>query len=351
MKKIITIACFLMILFSCKKEIIEIPESNSPVFSVTGTIGEEKINFIVGDDNSIFSYQNDEINSIKFFKGLLINDETQIELGFFNGQNESPSFNVNQFIANSNFKFAELPFEPIFELKKENLMNSTSIKEIKWYVNDSYFGTNNLAIYEPGKYNICAKIFYVNQSQTEICNELLLGFERKHEVKLDFNFENNNLNCWVDGSNSEISSINWYLDGEEISNSMILNTSLNEELHKITAEIKFSNGTKKVRNIAIDGSNLNRSINDFGTFESNCKLIWDYNLKLNVKINNQEYISNLLDNQIGSFEIDKIEFLGKDKNNIPVYVFKGNLKSKIKSKATNEILDVDLDISWGLGLK
>jgi hypothetical protein len=351
MKKNIRISLLIFVLLSCKKEIVEIPDSNSPVFKVSGYIGEEQVNFTVGDDNSIFHCDSETLNSIKFFKGVLINNDTQIEIGIFNGQNESSKIDPNLFLSNPFFQLAHLPNNPVFEISKDDLMNNSNIKEVKWYLDGVYSGANKLTIYEPGKYNVCAKIFYFNQGYVEVCNEILVGFKRQNEVKLDFNFENNNLTCWVKSFNSPITSIKWFVDGKEFSDNIQLNTVLQSGLHTVAAEIYFLNGLKKTRKIIVDASNLNRSINDFAYFEKMSKFEWDYNLKFNFKSNNIEYTSLVSENETNKFTINSVVYLGEDKDKVPVYIFKGILNSKVKSKSTNEILDVNLSISWGLGLK
>ncbi len=339
-------------IFSCQKEIIEIPESNEPVFSVSGKIGDETIHFAVGDDNSKYSYESTLFHGIKYFSGKLIKDSTEIELGVYNGGNDLEAFDLNSFLANSNLNFAQIPFDPVFEIKKEYFQNNNNIKEIKWYIDGVYSGTNNLSIYEPGKYDVCAKIFYVNQGYTELCNEVIVAFKRKSDFELKYELNaNNQLAAWIDSENSAVQSVNWYVDGVSVSTQVLFNTQLNPNLHKIEADVTFNSGVQRKREIVVDGSQLGRSIEDFAHLEKGNTLFWDYKLKLNIKRNGDEYTSINLLNDSSYLKIESVNFLGKDANSIPVYIFKGQLKSKVQSKSSNEILDVNLSISWGLGLE
>jgi hypothetical protein len=352
MKNFLYILSFSLLIFSCQKEIVEIPESNEPVFSAKGTIGDETINFAVGDNNSIYSYESNLFHGIKFFSGKLINDSTEIELGVYNGRNDLAVFDLNSFLANGSLGFAQIPFDPVFEMKKEYFENNSNIKEIKWYIDGVYSGTNNLAIYEPGKYDICAKIFYTNQGYTELCNEVIVAFKKEShfELKYDLN-ENNLLSAWIATENSTIQSVNWFADGVLVSSEILLNMQMTPGLHKIEAQIIFNSGVQRSRTIVLDGSNLGRSIEDFAKFENQNSMFWDYKVKLNIKQKNDEYTSINLVNDSSKIYIESVNFLGKDANSVPVYVFKGQVKSKVQSKSTNEILDVNLFVSWAFGLE
>ncbi|MCE3295991.1 MAG: hypothetical protein K0R65_1705 [Crocinitomicaceae bacterium] len=340
------------ILFTaCKKKIVEIPESNSPVFVTTGQLGEDNISIVAGDDDAQFSNSISTINGVSYYSGTLIQGSTEIELGMYKGDNELPQLNIDNITSLSSMGFASLPLGPLFEVKRENFENNSNIKEIKWYVDDVYAGTNSVKIFEPGKYRVCAKILYANKYESEVCNDIIVGYTRSNELELDFSLEGNNqFTSWIE-STGTVSHVKWYLNEQLISEETSLSTVLPATFNKLKAEVTFADGSKRVRSVMVDGTHSDCSIEDFARQEQNDNLSWDYKLRLNIKYEGNEYSSMDVDNSESSLKISSIDYFGIDSKGNPVYLVKGLLKSKVKSKATNDILDVNLNISWGLGLK
>ena len=323
--KIIIIAVFTLLLFnSCKKEIVEIPESNSPVFSVEGTIGEDEVKFVVGDDNSIFTTLTDNYNGINFYKGKLVNGSDEIELGLFKGDNDISAVNINKLVSQGDFNFAELTSEPIFEVNKNYFENSSNIKEIKWFVDGIYAGTNLLSIVNPGKYQVCAQINYNNLPSKTVCNEIIVGFNRNANFELKHTlFENNQLKSWIEGpSNTTISKIKWFINDILVSENLILNANIESQINSIKAEVEFANGAKRIRTILVDGTQSNGSFEDFAIYENLNTNFWDYKLKLNLKYKGEDYSSININNDDAIFNVNSITFLGNDSAGFPVYILK-----------------------------
>lgn len=337
---------------SCKKEIVEIPPSNEPIFTVTGMIGEDAVSFIVGDDNSTFSTSIEKLNGVDFYSGKISNSETEIEMGIFRGDNDFSQINLDSIISLENIDLASLENVAIFDVKKSHFDNYANIKEIKWFVDGEYSGTNSIKIVNPGKYNVCAHITFNNLTYKEICNEIIVGFKRNTTFNLDYSIQGGNqLSSWIEPSQTAISSVNWYLDDVLISTDTEISTTLPNELKTLKAEITFANGSKRTRSILVDGTGNNMSIQDFAQYENVSNLAWDYNLKLTINHLGEEYTSLFAENKGNKLLVNSIEFYGFDAKNDPVYIVKGTLISKVKSKATNEILDVNLNVSWGLSIK
>lgn len=342
---------FTVFLASCNKEIEEIPESNAPLFVLSGQLGEENIEFIAGDNGAVFSNSISTINGVSYYGGTLSQDGTEIELGMYRGNNDLPEFTLNEVLNLNSLQFAVLPTAPLFEMKREYFSNESNIKEIKWYVDGEYAGTNTLKILEPGKYNVCAQILYANKYSSEICNEIIVGYTRKNELSLDFSLDGNNqITSWVE-TDGEVSGIKWYLNEQLLSEEMTLSTILPAAFNQLRAEITFADGSRRIRNVMVDGTHSECSIEDFAKIEKYDNLSWDYKLRLNIKHNGKEYSSMNVDNSSGSVQVNSIKYYGVDPKGNPVYLLKGVLNAKVKTKTTNDILDVKLNISWGLGLK
>lgn len=353
MKNSIYFVIFTVFFFAaCKKKIVEIPDSNEPIFTVSGTIGNDSVNFIVGDDNSVFSSYMSSFNGVDLYSGKLSNENTEIEIGLFAGDNDFQNIKIDSLLNLKNIDLAALVSNTIFEIKKGQFSNQENIKEIKWYLNGEYSGTNYLKIVTPGKYDLCAHITYSNLQTAEVCNEILVGFRRNTSFNLDFNINSNNqLSSWIEPTGVPISSINWYLDDNFIANSLQLNTTLSNEIQVLKAEISFADGSKRTRSVIVDGTHSNLSIEDFAQNENESNLQWDYNLKVVIKHLGDEYNSLFTNNSANKLVVNSITYMGIDANSNPIYIVKGVLTSKLLSKVTNEILDVNLNISWGFCIK
>jgi hypothetical protein len=350
-KHIFSLLSLGLILASCKKEIVEIPESNTPLFVISGKIGEENINYTAGNDGALFANSISTINGVSYYAGTLTQGDTEIELGMYRGDNDFSNLVIDNVLEMNQMSFASLPAEPLFEMKREYFANESNIKEIKWFVDGEYAGTNTLKIFDPGKYTVCAQVLYTNKYASEICNEIILGYERSNEFELKFSLDaDNQLSSWIE-STGQVAEIKWYLNDQLVSKATTLSTIAASVFNLLRAEITFANGSKRVRTVMIDGTQSDCSIEDFAKIEQYDNLSWDYKLKLNIKHKGDEYSSLNVDNSTGSVQVNSIHYYGPDPQGNPVYIISGVLDAKVKSKSTNDILSVKLNISWGLGLK
>jgi hypothetical protein len=340
-----------LLLVSCKKEITEIPESNNPLFVVGGNIGEESVHFTVGDNGALFSNFISTVNGVPYYGGTLTQGDTEIQLGMYRGDNDLENLVLDNIINLDNMDFASLPEAPLFEMKREYFSNESNIKEIKWFVDGEYAGTNTLKIIDPGKYQVCAHILYSNKYTTQVCNDIIVGYRRSNEFELKFSLDaNNQLSSWID-SDGQVADVKWYLNDELVSKALGLSALVPTSFNLLKAEITFADGSKRVRTVMVDGTQSGYSIEDFAKNEQYDNLSWDYKLKLNIKHNGNEYSSMNVDNSSGSLQVNSINYYGLDPQGNPVYIISGILNSKVKSKSTNDILSVNLNISWGLSLK
>lgn len=336
---------------SCHKEIVEIPESNNPLFTMSGTIGTSPVNYVVGD-NASFTYSKDLLNGVNFFSGTLKHDDFEMEIGFFDS-NADRSTSVSEILSLTSLKYAEMPYQSMFYVTKDFFDNRDNIKEIKFYVNGEYLGTNALSINTPGKYQVCAEFLYNDNSTQSICNEVIVGFKKSACFGLQFNFnvQTGTLVSWADASEGTVASVNWYLEDQLISSAENLTTQLPFGIHHIKAEITFTNGSKRTRSILVDASGQHKSIEDFAINENFTQVKWDYHVKVSYKELNNEYSSIFAENDDSSFKINSISFFDYDASGNPVYILDGTLKTKLISKITNEVKEIDLKISWGLVIK
>ena len=332
----------------CKKEVQNLPPSNDPVFRVSGTFGTEAVQVTAGQDGAYMNTWVDNVKGVNCYKGKLCDSDFEIELGIYAGDIDIAGFAPAHITNATQFQWACLSSEPLVRLSKDSLTNSSLIDNIKWFIDGVQAGVNDLNIYRPGKYEICALVKFTDQTQSNVCNELIVGYEKNAAFRIQhFLGQNSVLKSWVEVEAGEIASVKWISDGEYIGEGQNLGTILNQEQHIIEAEVAFTNGTKRNRSILIDGSLSGKYIDDFARLERNNIINWDYKAILKIRKNGVDYSSLNAQNDTQSITISSISYFGKNTVGHPVYILKGKLKANVKS-LSNMVIPVDLDISFGI---
>lgn len=341
-----------LVLLSCKKELDEIPESNSPIFFINGTIGENVIDLKVDEGIANFESNELDVNGVKFFNGTLISSDFELEIGLFDGNLDQSSISVNDLKNLPQLSFIQTNSSDLFYANKYYFNNPQIISSIEWFVNGAFYCNNTISINQPGRYSICAKVIYIDQSENTICNDVILGYKKTAVFSLEYELEsNNNLYAWIYEDNATVSSVSWYVDGQFECNCLVLTKQLDNQVHEIKANISFINGTKRTRTIIVDGDNDKKSIIDFAFLENLADVKNDFKAKIKYKEGGVEYSSDEVNNSDGKFEVKEIRYVGKDANANDVYCFKGTIQALVKSTTNNETKSINLDVSWGLILK
>lgn len=339
-------------IFSCKKKIVEIPPTNEPTYSAKGTIGDDELNFVVGDDESTYSYENAITNSVRIYQGKLFKGDQELQVSIFSGDvDKQVSSDIASLINSNKILFASNSTEGFYRCSKEDFPNSSQIKEISWKVDGEYAGSNSLEILTPGVYQVCARVFYFSTGYAEFCNEVIVGFRKNASFQLEYSLNGGNFNSWINCSNSSVSSVKWYLNDSLISQENIFGGILPQNENIIKAEVNFTNGVKRTRSIYLNKTENSKSLFDFAKLENNFTSIWDHKLKINYRNGTKEYSSVNLLNENADFSLSSVNLLGPDENGNNIYIFKGKLTAKLKAKSSAEVVDLDLDISFGLSLK
>lgn len=339
-------------LLSCKKDVVEIPPSNNPVFYVNGTIGEDSVSFISGENNSLYSCNVSNENGINFFQGELVSDNLKINIGFYQGDNDLEKIKLDTILNKSHFNYVDISNQSLFYLKKDFFENQSKIKEIKWYLDGEYVGMNALSLYQPGKFNLCAHVTFMDLTSSEICNEILIGYKKNAIFSLRHYFTpENKLLTWIDASLGQVSSVNWYIDDVFYGHNLSLETAIDSNMHIIRADIDFINGVKRTRRILVDGAGLERDFDDFALLENFSQKSSDYKLKCDITIDGKVYSSSLTENNNAELKVNSISFYKFDENNNPIYLVKGILNGQVLTKTGNETKDINLNVSWGVVIK
>ncbi len=312
MKHILLLGVTAIMLFSgCKKDTIEIPESNDPVFTAEGTIAGEQFRIVAGDNDAYMHTMTNVENGVNVYSGILSNGDFGVELGVFDG---SLALISSQFIvemaANSSPVFAGSNGQPLAELNKNLIDDLQNVHHINWYVNNVFSGVDVAKIEEPGKYDVCANVTFNDMSTASYCNELIIGFDPGANCTIHSNVSvAGELFCSLTDNTEQVTELSWYLDDVLIGNEIYVDMWVSPEMHNLRAEITFANGVHRTKEVLIDGSQANRDLNDFTIFENNQVDVAprDFNLKLAIERNGKYYNSILADNSNSTIEITNIE--------------------------------------------
>lgn len=347
--KYLFLGLIILISSSCKKDKIEIPESNDPVFTVSGHFDGEEFNIIAGDNGAYMNTMTQVENGVNVFSGIISNENLSIEVGVFDGNLDV----VSNGIPGSNIApvFSSVSTTPIATLSKNAFQNASSINYIKWIVDGIDKGTNDVSIYEAGKYNICSEIHFDDGSQKTLCNELLLGFNHNATCNIKTTLlGNGNVKIHTNNQSNQTSSVQWYLNDVLTSTSDTFQINLPSDLQKVTAKIHFQNGTVKTKSILVNGYNEQKNIEDFSVFETQSEAFTprDFNVKVIVKKGNETFRSDLANNVSSNISISDISYFGLNSSGKEVYKITGVLNCNERKVGTTTDSNLKLNFVFGI---
>lgn len=348
---ILIISATTLIIGACKKEVIQDPIVNStPVFTANVLLGEEEFLLEAGNDDVLMETFTIEHNGVNRYSGKLGKEDVFIEMGVYQGD-----MDLNEPFSPKNFQgalqFIELPNQPLITLSKEDFPNTGSIDEIVWFVDGVESAINNLQINEPGKYAICAEVHFNGGSVSTLCNELLVGYHTNANCRIrHFINANNALKVWIDEETSEISSIDWFVDGVKVSEDPILEMPIDQNGHMVQAVINFTNGSTRKKTILADGSQIGHFIDDFSHAEDDAlnDVRWDYGVLIQVKKNGKTYSTLGADNDDSNVQVTDIKYFGLNDQGKQVYKCEAQVNAMVKDVNGTEILPLSFTTKFGL---
>ena len=341
----LTIVCF----SSCHKvEVEEPPVQATPVFSVHAQLGNESIDLAAGDNGCELSSSIEFLNGVQRFAGTLSNSNDEVTLKILDGKLDIPT-SVLQSGLTGDLTYFFNDQSTLAQFYLEDFPNADYIQEIKWMVNGVQKGVNQLVFTEPGIYNVCAAITFIDGSHASVCNEMIIGYEKsvfalvRHYVD-----QQGYVHAWVDSDLVNVAEVKWRVDGVEVCSEEVLVRHLTSQIHTITAEITFANGAKRIRNILADGSSEGNFLDDFTIFESIYKSAKkDFNCTLEVKHNGSVFSTEYANNEAASFQITDITYFGLDGNGKKIYTLKAQI-SCVLSNASGNQLPFEGTVSFGI---
>jgi hypothetical protein len=292
-KYIYIILVFPLLLIACKKKTIEsLPQSNDPVFYLSGTLGGGDVNLVAGENGMSMNHGVESRNGVSYTFGELTNGNTYVKMGFFDGNlstaNELANLQVGDSLLMAN-KFSE----NLAMLFKGNFSNDANISNVDWYIDGLYKGANQVIITQPGLYNVCGNFTFVNGVQKSICNSMYLGFEQDVNFSIKhFLSENGDVKLWVEGETQYFDSVVWQIGNEFATTAGTYSTNIGNVVQSLSATVYRQNGAVRKKNVVIDGTFSGNYIEDFAVCEMPItQRRWDYTAGLETKINGEIYSS------------------------------------------------------------
>lgn len=342
-----------LLMSSCNKHSINVPQSNDPVFKAEGTIDANQFELVAGDDNAFMFTSIESENNVPIYSGKLSNGDLSIEIGIYDGLIDIPGHNVINSMPYE-LIFSRKTTSPIAFLSKESFPNADIIDHVSWSV-DGLDSLNTMTIYEPGKYQVCADIVFSDGSSNVLCSELILGYARHANFQIKhFLNQNGTLTAWVEDPQVAVEKIKWYLDDVLISSDAELTyNQLSDENHILRADVSFENGVKRSKNMIVDGSLSGKFIDDLTFFETGTLALLhrDFNIRLKLVQDGITFSSDQTNNSLNTVSFSDVSYYAKDANGNDVYKVKAHIVATvIDVQNVNGSRQLEFDTTFGIAI-
>ena len=245
--------------------------------------------------------------------------------------------------------------QPLVVLSKYMMYNPQNIGQIKWYLNGTLAGIDEIEIYEPGWYDVTAEVAFTNGSTVQLENDIIVGYERTHNFDLVFGWDpfNNTLTASADligNPASSFQNVTWTFNGNIISTSPSLPQFEVSTDGILTAEVTFAgSNVTRTKSIYVSPGSMN-TVDDLTQFEEMASntLYQDFNMRLNVIKGGVLYSSVPADNSNATIAITSFEYYGKNANNNDVYKVSANINAMVKSVVNGNQLPVSFTTTFGV---
>lgn len=343
-----------ILLSSCEKHKISLPQSNDPVFRAKGTIDASEFELVAGDDNAFMFTSIEDEHGVPVYIGNLSNGNLSIELGIYDGLIDIPGHKLlSSFPAQHNF--SRMSTSPLAILSKESFPNVDLISTVVWSIDGVSVGLNTVIIYEPGKYQVCADIMFSDGTSSVLCSELILGYARHANFTIKhFLNQNGTLSAWVEDPLVQVEKIEWYLDNALISSaSEISYPQLSSGNHILRADVNFANGVKRSKNMLVDGDLSGKFIDDLTFFENGTLALLnrDFNIRLKLEQDGVTFSSDEANNSMNTVSFSDITYYAKDASGNDVYKVKAHIVAIVRDvQNVNGSRNLEFDTTFGIAI-
>lgn len=339
------------LLGGCKREVIPAPMSNVPIFGVEGDLGTDPISLIAGINNVNMEPSVVTSNGINIYSGSLKDDNSYFQLHIFSGKLDFPDQPKFDYSSMNEILLAPSNHGVLWHVSKTDFPNAGSIVQIKWFVNGTeQILPDELSIFKPGRYDVCAKVVYEDASESTLCRNITVGFKKNADFTMLYQVVSASKIEASVASAQTISSVSWFLDGALISNDIAINLPLPTGKYALRSEVKFDNGVVVNRAALVDVSWNGNDIPDFSAFAVETTDVWDDKAVITFLKNGKTYTSDTELNAGKSITVDEIKLYSNDVNGIPIFILKGKMDVVLKD-SNNVSFPLKAKLAIGFSVK
>ncbi len=355
MKELIKIgflAALTALLFSCKKDTIEIYESNDPVFTFNGSFDGEQMSYVAGDNGAYMSTYTSIENGVNVYSGSIGTPSTSISIGIFDGNLDVDAVHLLDVIGSIQPGFSQVG-QTSFELHAADYYIGQSVDQVRWIVNGIDYGLNDLLIEDPGRYNVCAEITYFDQTVRTVCNEIIVGYAIHAESMLSVSAQNGILVGAVSSLLSNVTNVDWYVDDVYISSGINIDEQIGTGTKELKCVITYEGGIQQTKRMLVNAYEQGRNFLDF-SFEEIYQMsnyIQDYSLKVSLIRNGIEYRSDFTPNNSATISISGFDYFGKNGNGKDVYKVNMSVAVNLAAAASTTVYPFEFQTVFGLEIE
>lgn len=357
---------------SCKKDPIEIPVSNDPVFLAEGTFNGESFQLIAGDDGAYMHTMTHQENGVSVFSGNISDGSMSIELGIYDGVLDIQGQSIENFLpALDSILFSYYVDQTLVVLSKDLLVGisgAQNIAQVDWSINGGPSMENYAYIDEPGRYMVKAVVYFDYPGEPfpipqEYYNELIVGYSHQ-EFSIDLWNAGQGYFSGEVSSNVPPTETNWFVDGNYIGTANSVPTtstdSVHSGMHVVTAEAHFPNGSVRDRSFVLSGSNFSTNplvAHDLGIFEEIGDSTWinagqtyrDFNIRLRITkagvLYSSEYVNNA--STVSSIQITGFEYYGQNSAGKDVYKVSAIISAYVSDAVGGNPIPIQFNTVFG----
>ena len=178
-----------------------------------------------------------------------------------------------------------------------------------------------------------------------------MGYVRNANFRMrHYASQTGELNLWLDDVLGSIETVNWFIDGEQVSKSTEYSGNISPAEHLVTVDVQFENGAHRTKSMMIDGTVSGHFIDDFTGFEQSIQNVIkrDYNWVVKVRSNGLEYSSLFADNSSSVLDIQNVEYYGLNSNGKKVYKIQASVNGLVRKLGTTEDQPISFNTTFGL---
>jgi len=274
------------LLHSCNKQLPEIPNSETPVFYVKGTLDGQTIEIDAGVNQYLMESSSWMWNGVDVFRGELMNGDNSFLIDLFNG-NILTNSTHEELLQMNHFSCAFLPTS-FGNMSSAQLTNSNGIIESNWEVNGEQ--ADLITFQSPGLYDLKFNVY--SPTELSISNRVIVGYNTQSIFRLSASYDNQLVYANINENSVGIESVQWIYGNQSYTTSDLSVVFTQESGSKpLVAKVKFINGIERTRTILF-GQNGYPYVEDYVyLIESTNQFFFDYKTELKMKIGGEIYTS------------------------------------------------------------